>query len=180
MTDAPELPSVAPLLDALAERLRTELAPEPTNSMLVGIHTGGVWLSEALNQRMGLNIPLGTLDVSYYRDDLAQGGLHPRLHPSRLPGSVDAKTVWLIDDVLHTGRTVRAALNEIFDFGRPARVRLLVLVDRGGRELPIAADLVGIHIELPPGQRVHLEGPRDLHLALGDGRPRRDTVQEVR
>ncbi|WP_455385926.1 bifunctional pyr operon transcriptional regulator/uracil phosphoribosyltransferase PyrR [Acidihalobacter prosperus] len=174
MTDTPELPAVPPLLDELAGRLRAELADDTANSMLIGIHTGGVWLAEALHERLGLALPLGTLDVSYYRDDLARGGLHPRLQPSNLPGSVDGKTVWLVDDVLQTGRTVRAALNEIFDFGRPARVRLIALIDRDGRELPIAADLVGAHLELPSDLRVHLQGPDPLHLALGEGRARRE------
>jgi pyrimidine operon attenuation protein / uracil phosphoribosyltransferase len=174
MTDTPELPAVPPLLDALAERLRAELADDIDNAMLVGIHTGGVWLAEALHERLGLALPLGTLDVSYYRDDLARGGLHPRLQPSSLPGSVDGKTVWLVDDVLHTGRTVRAALNEIFDFGRPALVRLIALIDRSGRELPIAADLAGARLELPQELRVHLQGPDPLHLALGEGRAQRE------
>lgn len=175
MTDiSPELPAVPPLLDALTERLRAALADDGS-AMLVGIHTGGVWVAETLHRRLGLNLPLGTLDVSYYRDDLARGGLHPRLQPSNLPASVDGKTVWLIDDVLHTGRTVRAALNELFDFGRPARVRLLVLVDRGGRELPIAADLVGTRLDgLPPDRSVRLQGPEPLRLALGEGRARRE------
>lgn len=174
MTDIPELPAVPPLLDELAERLRAQLADDTANAMLVGIHTGGVWLAEALHERLGLALPLGTLDVSYYRDDLAHGGLHPRLQPSNLPGSVDGKTVWLVDDVLHTGRTVRAALNEIFDFGRPARVRLIALIDRGGHELPIAADLIGARLDLPGELRVHLQGPEPLRLALGEGRSHRE------
>ncbi|MEJ2654549.1 MAG: bifunctional pyr operon transcriptional regulator/uracil phosphoribosyltransferase PyrR [Acidihalobacter sp.] len=174
MTDTPELPTVPPLLDTLAEHLRAELADDIDNAMLVGIHTGGVWLAEALHERLGLALPLGTLDVSYYRDDLARGGLHPRLQPSSLPSSVDGKTVWLVDDVLHTGRTVRAALNEIFDFGRPARVRLIALIDRNGRELPIAADLAGARLELPQELRVHLQGPDPLRLALGEGRAQRE------
>ncbi|APZ41971.1 bifunctional pyr operon transcriptional regulator/uracil phosphoribosyltransferase PyrR [Acidihalobacter ferrooxydans] len=174
MTETTTLPAVAPLLDALATRLHAELTAAPEAALLVGIHTGGAWLAAALHRRLDLPVPLGTLDVSYYRDDLAQGGLRPRQQPSALPGGVDGKTVWLIDDVLHTGRTVRAALNELFDFGRPARVRLLVLVDRGGHELPIRADLVGTRVDaLPAQRRVRLHGPDPLHLELGDGRSMR-------
>lgn len=174
MNNLPELPAVPPLIDELAERLRAELADGIENAILVGIHTGGVWVAQALHSRLGMTLPLGTLDVSYYRDDLARGGLHPRLQPSNLPVNVDGKTVWLVDDVLHTGRTVRAALNEIFDFGRPACVRLIALIDRGGRELPITADLTGACLEVSPEQRVRLEGPEPLRLALDKDHVRRE------
>ncbi len=162
-----DLPNVSPLLDELAQRLQAELAKDDKDPLLAGIHTGGVWIAEALRQRLQNPPPLGTLDVSYYRDDLARGGLHPRLHPTHLPDGVDGRTIWLIDDVLHTGRTVRAAINEVFDFGRPARVRLLVLIVRAGHELPIAADLAGARIDdLTENVRIRLLGPDPLQLEV--------------
>lgn len=161
------LPEVEPLIDRMAESLRPSVAEAGNEAMLVGIHTGGIWVAEGLHRRLGLAQDLGTLDITYYRDDLARGGMHPHIRPSRLPWSVDDRLVILVDDVLHTGRTVRAALNEIFDFGRPSRVLLAVLVDRGGHELPIAADVVGIRYDdLPSGKRVKLTGPQPLQLAL--------------
>ncbi len=163
------LPAVGTLLDALAERLYMHLEPE--NALLVGIHTGGVWVAEALGRRLPIRVPQGTLDISFYRDDLDRGGLRPHLRSSRLPINVDGKHVWLVDDILHTGRTVRAAINEIFDFGRPASIRLLVLIDRGGRELPIYADLVGLKQEFPASIRLRLQGPDALKLILEPGKP---------
>ena len=132
---------------------------------------GGVWVAEALGRRLPTKVPQGTLDISFYRDDLDRGGLHPHLRSSRLPINVDGKHIWLIDDILHTGRTVRAAINEIFDFGRPASIRLLVLIDRGGRELPICADLAGLRQEFPASIRLHLQGPDALKLILEPEKP---------
>ncbi|HUM90105.1 MAG TPA: bifunctional pyr operon transcriptional regulator/uracil phosphoribosyltransferase PyrR, partial [Candidatus Competibacter sp.] len=126
------------LIEAMAVQLR-ELwvrrnIPEPA---LVGIHTGGVWVAERLQQRLGIAMPLGRLDISFYRDDFSRIGVNPQVRPSELPFDVDDRHLVLVDDVLYTGRTIRAALNELFDYGRPASVLLAVLVDRGGRELPI-------------------------------------------
>ena len=100
-------------------------------------------MAERLREQLGVTMPLGTLDISFYRDDFSRIGLHPEVKPSRIPFEVEGRHILLVDDVLNTGRTMRAAMNELFDFGRPASIRLAVLVDRGGRELPIAARFVG-------------------------------------
>ena len=106
------------------------------------------------------------LDISFYRDDFSQIGLNPQVKPSQLPLDISGKHIILIDDVLHTGRTVRAALNELFDYGRPASVTLVVLIDRGGRELPVTADVVGMRLDLQPHQQVKLSGPEPLGLKV--------------
>ena len=127
----------------LAEQIRPHVGPA---TALVGIYTGGLWLAERLHAELGIAQPLGAIDVSFYRDDYASKGLHASPKKTEIPFDVDAAHVILIDDVLYTGRTTRAALNELFDFGRPARVELAVLVDRGHRELPIRADYVGKNV----------------------------------
>ena len=116
---------------------------------------------------MGVSEPLGLLDISFYRDDFSEIGIHPQVQPSELPFSVEGRTILLVDDVLYTGRTIRAALNEIFDYGRPQRVILAVLIDRDGRQIPIQADCVGAQIELETGQRIKLVGGMsDLKLSI--------------
>jgi pyrimidine operon attenuation protein/uracil phosphoribosyltransferase len=135
---------------------------------LVGIHTGGVWLAERLREELKIEQPVGVLDVSFYRDDFASGGLAPDVKPSRIPFEVAGQDLLLIDDVLYTGRTTRAAMNELFDYGRPARIDLAVLIDRGGRELPIAAQVIGRTLEVPADISVVLTRDDDLkfHLTL--------------
>lgn len=135
---------------------------------LVGVHTGGVWLAERLRKDLNVAAEVGVLDVSFYRDDFAQGGLNPGVRPSRIPFEVAGCHVLLVDDVLYTGRTVRAAMNELFDYGRPASIDLVVLIDRGGRELPIAPSVVGRTIEVPDEVSVVLmrESAGRLHLTL--------------
>lgn len=155
------------LIEAMAVQLRELLArrgiAEPA---LVGIHTGGVWVAERLRQRLGIVAPLGQLDISFYRDDFSRIGVNPQVRPSELPFDVDGRHLVLIDDVLYTGRTIRAALNELFDYGRPASVLLAVLVDRGGRELPIEAHVAGSRLELPADHHIQLTGPEPLQLIL--------------
>jgi len=154
-------------IDAWIARLATELkdcmADDP---VMIGIHSGGVWIAGLLHQQLGIKTPLGQLNITFYRDDFSRIGLHPRVKPSNLPFTVKDKTIILVDDVLHTGRTVRAALNEIFDYGRPAKVILAVLIERSGRELPIQADVVGKTITLKPGEHVKLSGPEPLALEI--------------
>ena len=130
---------------------------------MVGVHTGGVWVAERLHRALALDEPLGTLNINFYRDDFTRIGLHPRVLPSDLPVAIDGRHVVLIDDVLQTGRSIRAALQALLDFGRPKTIRLGVLIDRGGRELPIAADFVGASIDAPDGKRIQ------VHLAETDG-----------
>ncbi len=156
---------VAGLLDGMARSLRTLLkARDIHDAGMLGIHTGGLWVAQRLHSAIGLAQPLGCLDISFYRDDFTRIGLHPQVKPSHIPFTVDDRHMLLVDDVLHTGRTVRAALNEIFDYGRPAIVVLAVLVDRGGREIPIHADVVGTRMTLARGEQVKLNGPDPLTL----------------
>ncbi|NIP71716.1 MAG: bifunctional pyr operon transcriptional regulator/uracil phosphoribosyltransferase PyrR [Gammaproteobacteria bacterium] len=149
-------------LKALLEQRRIRVP------LMVGIHTGGVWVAERLHALLGLTHDLGILDISFYRDDFSRIGMNPQVKPSKLPYSVDDQHIVLVDDVLYTGRTVRAAMNEIFDYGRPASIVLAVLVDRGGRELPIEASVVGRHLALAAGQHVKLTGPDPLTLVIQD------------
>ena len=124
---------------------------------ILGIHSGGDWVAERLHQALGLSTPRGSLDISFYRDDFSQRGLRPGIKKSQVPFELGGRRILLVDDVLYTGRTTRAALNEIFDYGRPAEIRLAVLVDRGGRELPITADFVGVCVPVSPQFHLVLE-----------------------
>ncbi|MFL6623779.1 MAG: bifunctional pyr operon transcriptional regulator/uracil phosphoribosyltransferase PyrR [Sulfurifustis sp.] len=148
----------------MAQQLRPLFKKRP---VMVGIHTGGVWVATRLHQELGVTEPLGTLDISFYRDDFTRIGMHPQVKASNLPVSVDDRHVILVDDVLHTGRTVRAALNELFDYGRPASVTLAVLIVREGRELPIEAQVAGEQMHLTKRQHVKLVGgPDKLKLEI--------------
>jgi len=133
---------------------------------MVGIHTGGVWIARHLHRQLKIDEPLGSLDISFYRDDFTRIGMNPVVQPSQLPFSIDDRHIILVDDVLHTGRTIRAALNELFDYGRPASIMLATLIERGGRELPIQANVVGRHVELSPGEHIKLLGPDPLALEI--------------
>ena len=147
----------------MVEQLRPMLKRDP---LMVGIHTGGVWVAERLHQLLEFKEPLGTLDISFYRDDFTRIGMNPQVRTSHLPVNVEDRHLILVDDVLHTGRTIRAALNEIFDYGRPASVMLACLIERGGRELPIEPQVVGEHIKLGKNQHVKLLGPEKLELRI--------------
>ncbi len=160
------LPDAEQLLAALIAQMRPHVSVE---TGLIGIVTGGAWLAERLHDALKLKVPCGTLDVSFYRDDFQHKGLKREVAPSDIPFDVEGRELILVDDVLYTGRTIRAAMNELFDYGRPASIRLASLVDRGGRELPIAAQFVGATIELPARQSVELKRDAQgrLSLALG-------------
>ena len=162
-----DLPDIESLLDTLTRRVDALLASEGRERCaLVGIRQGGAWLAECLQQRLGLAGEPGALDIAFYRDDLERSGLQAAVRPTRMPLDIDDQVIILVDDILYTGRTIRAALNEIFDYGRPAAVRLVVLLERPGRQLPIAADIAGQALDLPPRQRVKLRGPDPLHLVI--------------
>ena len=147
----------------MVEQLRPMLKRDP---LMIGIHTGGVWVAERLHQLLEFKEPLGTLDISFYRDDFTRIGMNPQVRTSHLPVNVEDRHLILVDDVLHTGRTIRAALNEIFDYGRPASVMLACLIERGGRELPIEPQVVGEHVKLGKNQHVKLLGPDKLELRI--------------
>lgn len=160
-----ESESVEVLIEGMAERLTDFLTEnQREDPVITGIHTGGIWVAERLRNKLGIEHPLGHLNIAFYRDDFSRIGMHPHVTPSDLPFAVDDRHIILVDDVLFTGRTIRAAMNEIFDFGRPASICLTVLVDRSGRELPIQADVVGKSLALNPNEHVKLSGPEPLVL----------------
>lgn len=150
-------------INRMADQLGEIAGPDP---LMIGIQSGGVWIAARLHEKMHIKSHLGELNIAFYRDDFSRIGLHPRVTPSSLPFSVEGREIILVDDVLHTGRTIRAALNEIFDYGRPARVLLAVLIERSGRELPISADVAGKRMSLKAGEHVKLSGPEPLALEI--------------
>lgn len=149
-----DLPDAETQVAALAELIRPTLTPD---TALIGIYSGGAWIAERLCQLLGLPDPAGRIDISFYRDDFAEKGLHPQIKPTAIAFDIDDRDLILVDDVLYTGRTTRAALNELFDYGRPASVRLAVLADRGGRELPIAAQFCVWPVTLTDEQTLVLD-----------------------
>ena len=150
---------MSPLPDAegLCAQLTAELKQVVTpGTAMIGLYTGGVWLAERLHAALGITAPLGTMDIAFYRDDYHQQGLARDPKRTQIPFTVEGRELLLVDDVLYTGRTVRAAMNELFDYGRPASIALVVLADRGGRELPICPQYCGTKIEVPAGKRLRL------------------------
>jgi pyrimidine operon attenuation protein/uracil phosphoribosyltransferase len=155
------------LLEQLAEQLQTLLNDRGIdNPLMVGIHTGGAWVAQSLHDKLNISESLATLDISFYRDDFSRIGINPKVKPSSLPPQVDDRHIILVDDVLHTGRTIRAAMNEIFDYGRPASITLVCLVERNGRELPIKADIVGQILDLDDEHHIKLLGPDNLEFEV--------------
>ncbi len=165
----PERIDVELLLKSMEQQLREYLNERNVSQpVMVGIHTGGVWLAERLHRGLGLETELGVLDISFYRDDFTRVGLNPRVQPSSMPLATEDRHVVLVDDVVMTGRTIRAALNELFDYGRPASVTLVSLLDLNARELPIRPDITGQTLALAPAQQIKLLGPDPLKLVLQD------------
>lgn len=147
------LPDAEQLLARLLEQIKPVVGPD---TGLIGIHTGGVWVAQHLHAALNIAVPLGTVDVSFYRDDFEAKGLHRNIKTSDIPFDVEGRRLILVDDVLYTGRTIRAAMNVLFDYGRPASIKLAALIDRGGRELPVAPDFLGGTISLAVSQSVEL------------------------
>ena len=148
------LPSPEKLLADITANIQAQLKP---NSALVGIHSGGVWLMQRILKSLNFGtLPFGTLDAAMYRDDYAQRGLKNEPKPSNIPFDVTDKHIILIDDIFYTGRTTRAAMNELFDYGRPANITLAVLINRGGAQLPISPNITGAEILLKPNQNLQL------------------------
>jgi pyrimidine operon attenuation protein/uracil phosphoribosyltransferase len=160
------LPSVESLIEKLTQALTPYFSNPESQPVIVGIETGGVWVAEQIRKRIAPQAELGRLNISFYRDDFTRNGLHPVVKPSSLPVDIDDRTIILIDDVLQSGRTVRAAMNEIFDYGRPQKILLVILIDRGQREIPVQADFVGASLSLDSSTHIKLEGPEPLNLIL--------------
>jgi pyrimidine operon attenuation protein / uracil phosphoribosyltransferase len=156
------LPDAEDQCRQLADLIRPHLYRQPA---LIGIFSGGAWIAERLKELLGLPEDIGLIDVSFYRDDFAAKGLHPQVKPTVIPFDVEGRHLILVDDVLYTGRTTRAALNELFDYGRPASVSMAVLADRGGRELPIAATYYVWNVALGESQSLVLGKQDDGQLA---------------
>lgn len=164
MTSLPDAERAYQTLLGGVRELMTASTAGPTH--LVGITSGGAWLVERLQRDLGLPGEPGIISSAMHRDDFARRGLAASAQTT-LPFEVDGADVLLLDDVLYTGRTIRAVLNELFDFGRPARVRLAVLVDRGGRQLPVAADFAALRLaDLPASQSVALARAADGAFSL--------------
>ena len=155
--------NVGQFIRTMEDGLREFLYLQP---LMIGIHSGGVWIADSLHSALRCSEPLGTLDISFYRDDFTRIGVHPQVKASDLPVDVNERHVVLIDDVLHTGRTTRAAMNVIFDYGRPSSIVLAVLVERNGRELPVQPDVVGKRLHIDASQHVKLSGPDNLSLTI--------------
>ncbi|MEE9447562.1 MAG: bifunctional pyr operon transcriptional regulator/uracil phosphoribosyltransferase PyrR [Arenicellales bacterium] len=157
------------LIDSMAQSLGERQATQ--DSLIVGIHSGGAWIADQLHQKLNNQHALGMLDISFYRDDFTQIGLNPQVKASDLPESIEGRHLILVDDVLHTGRTIRAAMNELFDYGRPKSITLAVLLERTGRQLPIQADICGQHITLSEKQQVKLSYiDKQFKLSLSEPR----------
>ena len=165
---------IARSIDQLADAVMKQ-AEDVQQLRLVGIRRGGVAVAErlieAMHRTQGLSVPIGTVDISLYRDDAATALPSPKIGPSHVPFGIDGKEVVLVDDVLHTGRTVRAALECLLDYGRPRRVWLAVLCDRGQHELPIAADFIGRTLDVPQGSTVkaRFDAPPNDAVVLVEG-----------
>ncbi len=158
-----ELPDTDKLCQQLVRELKPRIGPK---TAMVGLYTGGAWLAERLHKDLGIKQPLGLMDIAFYRDDYAKRGLKHDPKRTKIPFDVNGAELLLVDDVLYSGRTVRAAMNELFDYGRPASIALVVLADRGGRQLPICAQHVGAKVDVPAGMRLTLKRAESGKLAL--------------
>ncbi len=152
-------------IEEMAQQLHSALASDLNESVIVGIHTGGVSIAAILHEKLSLDTPLCELNINFYRDDFSRIGLHPSVGASKLPTTIDNRNIILVDDVIYSGRTIRAAMNELFDFGRPSRIILAVLVQREGREIPIHPDITGQTIVLSPEKQIKLQMP-DMSLQI--------------
>jgi pyrimidine operon attenuation protein/uracil phosphoribosyltransferase len=157
------LPDAEATLAVLAERMRSAVA---IDAKLVGIYSGGAWLAQRLSELLPGEHIVGYIDVSFYRDDYATKGLRTKVETTALPFDVGGARIVLVDDVLYTGRSVRAAINELFDYGRPESIELAVLIDRGGRELPIEATYVGARVAVARDLSIVLNRHPDARLEL--------------
>ena len=159
---------VEQMIRQMAESLQTLLGTSTDNAAasakMLGIKTGGVQVAQRLHNALALTDEAGELNISFYRDDFSRIGLHPQVGASKIPFSVEGEIIILVDDVLYSGRTIRAAMNEIFDYGRPEKIILATLVERSGRELPISANVIGRSMDLPDNQQVKLRSDMSLEI----------------
>lgn len=161
------LPDIELICIELANQLQQLISNKQLkNPLIVGIRTGGVWVAERLQESLDGTNTVASLDISFYRDDFTRHGLHPKVQGSELPDSIEDRDIILVDDVIMSGRTIRAAMNELFDYGRPATIHLVCLLDIGRRELPIQPDICGATLALKESQLVKLTGPKPLVLTL--------------
>ena len=157
------LPDAEVLFADLKAQMASSIA---FDAKLVGVFSGGAWLADRLKAELDGEHEVGYIDVSFYRDDLSTSGLKSNVRSTQIPFSVEGAHIVIVDDVLFTGRSIRAAVNTLFDYGRPASVQLAVLVDRGGRELPIAADYVGVPLIVATDLMLALSRDDDGKFAL--------------
>ncbi len=168
--------AILDLIQGMARLTRQQLGERGFHQpAIIGIHTGGVWVAQELKRQLGIAEPLGELDISFYRDDFTRIGMNPQVKPSRIPFEVEDRHIVLVDDVIQSGRTIRAAMNEIFDFGRPASILLATLIERSGRELPIQPDVSGLQPPLADEEHIRLEGPDPLELRISGRASARNT-----
>ena len=153
------------LINTLATQIKSiTQSIDPDQIAMIGIHTGGSLIADLLHPLCNIQYPLGTLDISFYRDDYSRIGLHPQVKPSEINFDITDKTIVLVDDIIFSGRTTRAAMNEIFDYGRPAKIILVCLADRGNREIPIQPDIIGLQLHVDLDQEIKLDPNLSLHL----------------
>ncbi len=160
------LPDAEQLLQQLCSQLQAELATSGRTIHLIGVHSGGAWIAERLHTMLALPTPLGFLSSAFHRDDFGERGLARNPKSTHLPFEIQDADIVIVDDVLYTGRTVRASLNELFDHGRAKKIELAVLVDRGGRELPVSAKYVGTNLALADSQELVLTQDTAGRLSL--------------
>jgi pyrimidine operon attenuation protein/uracil phosphoribosyltransferase len=160
-----QLPNPEQLLDDITNKIKMQLQAD---TAIIGIHRGGVWIMQHVLENISQDVPYGTMDAALYRDDYAQRGLKNIPKPANIPFDINGKHIILIDDIFYTGRTTRAAMNELFDYGRPASVTLAVLINRGGAQLPITPQIQGASLLLKPNQTLKLSQDTQgaLQLAL--------------
>ena len=159
------------LIAEMSEQLRHLIEQRQLDDpIILGIRSGGVWVAERLHEQLKINEPMGLLDINFYRDDFSRISSFPQVKPSAINTNLDDRHIILVDDVIHSGRTICAALNEIADYGRAATVSLVIMIDRGGREMPIYADIVGTTVDLRKGQHIKLRGPAPLRIEVIDGK----------
>jgi len=168
--------AIIDLIDGMANILVDHLDRQGVDSpAMIGIHTGGAWIAKHLHQRLGIPDPLGLLDINFYRDDFTHSGVNPQVRPSTIDFDVDDRDIVLVDDVIQSGRTIRAAMNEIFDYGRPRSITLVCLIERSGRQLPIQPDVAGLQPPLQTDEHIRLNGPEPLSLQISRSKQPRNS-----